>query len=63
MYYHIISRKQFMFLGDDKECFRDDKETQQYLLDNLKPENGDVIIISSSNDPFVAEISVKNSAL
>ena len=29
----------------------------------MHPENGDVVIISSSDDSFVAEISAKNSAL
>ena len=36
---------------------------KKHILENLFPEEGDVIIISSSDDPFVAEISVKNSAL
>ncbi len=59
----LFRENKFIFPGDDKECFRNDKKTQQYLLENLEPENGDVIIVSSSNDPFVAEISAKNSAL
>ena len=39
------------------------KKTKQHIIENMRPENGDVIIISSSDDPFVAEISAKNSAL
>ena len=38
-------------------------KTKKHILENLLPEVGDVIIISSSDDPFVAEISAKNSAL
>lgn len=53
----------FIFPGEEKDCFIDDEKTKNYLLDNLQPEDGDVIIVSSSNDPFIAEISAKNSAL
>ncbi|MFB5612782.1 MAG: DUF4443 domain-containing protein, partial [Nitrosarchaeum sp.] len=34
-----------------------------FVLENLCPDEEDIIIISSSNDSFVAEISAKNSAL
>ena len=53
----------FVFPGDTKDCFRKDKKTRKHILENLDPVEGDVIIISSSDDPFVAEISAKNSAL
>lgn len=53
----------FVFPGEDEDCLKRDSRTRRKLLENLKPQNGDVIIISSSNDPFVAEISAKNSAL
>lgn len=55
--------KKLVFPGDEKECFIKDRKTEDYLLENLCPNEGDVIIISSSEDPFVAEISAKNSAL
>ena len=42
---------------------KNDKKTKKHLLENLEPEDGDVVIVSSSDDPFVAEISAKNSAL
>lgn len=59
----IYKNKKLVFPGDEKECFIRDVKTGKYILENLFPEEGDVIIISSSDDPFVAEISAKNSAL
>jgi hypothetical protein len=59
----IYKNKKLVFPGDEKECFIKDIKTKNYILENLCPNEGDAIIISSSNDPFVAEISAKNSAL
>ncbi|WP_371505081.1 DUF4443 domain-containing protein [Nitrosopumilus adriaticus] len=59
----LFKENRFVFPGDNKDCFRKDKKTKKHILENLFPEEGDVIIISSSDDPFVAEISAKNSAL
>jgi hypothetical protein len=59
----VCKNKKLVFPGDEKECFFKDIKTRDYLLENLCPDEGDVIIISSSDDPFVAEISAKNSAL
>ena len=53
----------FTFPKEETDCFVNDKKTKQHIIENMSPENGDVIIISSSDDPFVAEISAKNSAL
>ncbi|TAK19712.1 MAG: DUF4443 domain-containing protein [Nitrosarchaeum sp.] len=59
----ICKNEKLVFPGDEKECFIKDVKTRNYLFENLCPNEGDVIIISSSDDPFVAEISAKNSAL
>lgn len=59
----VYKNKKMVFPGDEKECFSKDMKTKNYILENLHPDEGDVIIISSSDDPFVAEISAKNSAL
>ena len=59
----ICKNKKLIFPGDDKECFIKDVKVKNHILENLCPDEGDVIIISSSDDPFVAEISAKNSAL
>ena len=40
-----------------------DKGTRQYLADMLEPADGDVVIIAAADDPFLAEISAKGSAL
>lgn len=59
----LYKNNNFVFPGEDVDCLDDDPYTQKELFQNLCPEEGDVIIISSSNDPFVAEVSAKNSAL
>lgn len=59
----IYKNKKFMFPSDDKEALYNDKKTKQELEKKLHPKENDVIIISSSNDSFVAEISAKNSAM
>ena len=59
----IYKNKKLVFPGNERECFIKDKKTGNFILEKLEPDEGDVIIISSSNDPFVAEISAKNSAL
>lgn len=59
----IYKNNRFIFPDDDKDALFDDAKTKQILLENLEPEEEDVIIISSSDDPFVSEISAKNSAL
>ena len=40
----------------------DDKKTLESLM-SMNPQEKDVIIITSADDPFVAEVAVKNSAL
>ena len=59
----LFQKNMFTFPRDSTDCFANDQKTKQHIIENMHPENGDVIIISSSNDPFVAEISAKNSAL
>lgn len=59
----LYKNENFIFPSDDKEALYDDVKTKRLIEKNLHPKEGDVIIISSSNDSFVAEISAKNSAL
>ena len=59
----LYQKNQFVFPGEETDCLEDDRNTRKKLFENLNPEEGDVIIISSSDDPFVAEVSAKNSAL
>ncbi|WP_428324166.1 DUF4443 domain-containing protein [Nitrosopumilus sp.] len=58
-----FKNNKFVFPGEDKDCLNKDKKTKQTLLEKLEPSEEDIIIISSSDDSFVAEISAKNSAL
>lgn len=53
----------FVFPKDRNDCLKHDIRTKNTLLKKLEPDEGDVIIISSSDDKFVAEISAKNAAL
>ncbi len=59
----LYKENRFVFSGDNRDDFRKDEKTKKHILENLEPVDGDVMIISSSDDPFVAEISAKNSAL
>lgn len=53
----------FVFPGETDDCLSDDPKTKNDLLENLKPKENDLVIIASSDDPFVAEISAINSVL
>lgn len=59
----VFKNNRFVFPGEDKDCLGKEKKVKQTLLEKLNPSNEDIIIISSSDDSFVAEISAKNSAL
>ncbi|MCA9812296.1 MAG: hypothetical protein KC483_05480 [Nitrosarchaeum sp.] len=59
----LFKSNKFVFPGSEKDCFVNDAKTRDVLLKEFTPEEKDVVIISSSDDPFVAEISAKNSAL
>lgn len=59
----MFKNNKFVFPKDDKDCLSKDKKTRHRLIEELDPSEGDIIIISSSDDSFVAEISAKNSAL
>ena len=50
--------------GRIQDSFRKDPATRELLLDGLKPEQGDVIIVGSSDaDRRTAELAAKNAAL
>ncbi|MCA2004000.1 DUF4443 domain-containing protein [Candidatus Nitrosotenuis uzonensis] len=59
----IFRDGRFTFPNDTADCLLNDENTKKTLCNSLKPENEDMIIITSANEPFVAEISAKNSAL
>ena len=53
----------FEFSGDNVVCFADEPEIRDHLIETLEPEEGDIVIITSSDDKFVAEISAINTIL
>ena len=59
----LFRKDMFVFPREDRDCLSQDMETMKVLQAGLGPSEGDVVIISSSDDPFVAEISAKNAAL
>ncbi|MBI5146818.1 MAG: DUF4443 domain-containing protein [Thaumarchaeota archaeon] len=59
----LYKEDRFVFPNENIDCLLNDQETRNLLISELHPKNGDMIIIASANDPFVAEIAAKNSAL
>lgn len=60
----LIYRKgEFVFSGDGVKSFPDEPEIRDNLIQSLKPQEEDIVIITSSDDKFVAEISAINTAL
>lgn len=59
----LYKNSHFVFPGEDSDCLENEPIIRKALLENLCPDEGDVIIISSSDDSFVSEVSAKNSAL
>lgn len=59
----IFEKKKFLFAGDKMQCFSKELDIKNYLIEKLNPEEGDVVIITSSDDKFVAEIAAINTAL
>ena len=53
----------FVFPNEAADCLGGDSEARATLLADLRPTDGDLVIIASADDPFVAEISAINSAL
>ena len=44
-------------------CFEEELEIRDNLIEVLEPKNEDVVIITSSDDKFVAEISAINTVI
>jgi len=59
----LFENDQFIFPNESKDALADDVSTKKILLEKLLPEENDTVIITSSDDPFVAEISGINSVL
>lgn len=59
----IFREGEFVFSGDQMRCFEDELEIRDNLIELLEPENEDIIIITSSDDKFVAEISAINTVI
>ena len=59
----VFRNNEFVFSGDGFECFSDEPEIKDQLIKTLEPKEGDVVIITSSDDKFVAEISAINTIL
>ena len=59
----IFRDGEFIFSGDQMRCFEEELEIRDNLIEVLEPKNEDIIIITSSDDKFVAEISAFNTVI
>lgn len=59
----IFREGEFVFSGDGIKCFSDEPEITDNLIKSLQPKEEDIVIITSSDDKFVAEISAINTAI
>jgi hypothetical protein len=59
----IFREGEFVFSGDQVRCFEDESKIKDELIESLNPKNEDIIIITSSDDKFVAEISAINTVI
>lgn len=59
----IFRDGEFGFSGDQMRCFEEELEIRDNLIESLQPKNEDVVIITSSDDKFVAEISALNTVI
>ena len=59
----LFRDNRFVFPNEDRDALEDDLNTKETILEKLLPEEDDIIIIASSDDPFVAEVSAINSVL
>ncbi len=59
----LFQNEHFVFPNESKDALIEDFKTKEVLLEKLMPQEDDIIIIASSNDSFVSEISAINSAL
>ena len=59
----IFKEGEFVFSGDQIRCFEDELEIRDNLIESLEPKNEDIVIIASSDDKFVAEISAINTVI
>jgi len=59
----IFKNNEFIFSGDSISCFTDELETKDNLIKLLNPEEEDIVIITSSDDKFIAEIAAINTIL
>ena len=59
----IFRDGEFVFSGDGMKCFSDEPKITENLIKSLEPNKEDIVIITSSNEKFVAEISAINTAI
>ena len=59
----LYKKNKFVFPNEETDCLQKDKKIRSLFLENLQPQEGDVIIISTAAEPFIAEIAAKSSAL
>ena len=59
----LFTDSKFVFPKETNDCFYNDMTTKNYIISKMSPKESDVVIIASAQEPFVAEIAAKSSAL
>tara|TARA_B100000676_G_C18017045_1_gene810263 strand:+ start:1045 stop:1683 length:639 start_codon:yes stop_codon:yes gene_type:complete len=59
----VFKKENFVFPKENIDGFSNDRKTKDIMIEKLNPQKNDVVIITSSNDKFEAELSGINSAL
>ncbi|MEM3383085.1 MAG: DUF4443 domain-containing protein [Nitrososphaerales archaeon] len=59
----IYSKEKLTIPGSPEDAFKDSPEIREILIERLKPEDGDAIIIGSANDKKSAKLGAKAAAL
>jgi hypothetical protein len=60
----VFRDSQFVMPNSNKDSLRDEDKVRRTLLEKLRPEDGDVIIIGTSdNSAIIAELAAKHAAL
>lgn len=58
-----FENNKFVFPNETDDALENDSQTKKVLLEKLMPEENDIVIIVSSDDVIVSEISVINAVL
>lgn len=59
----VYQNGRFSFPGEESDALAGDGGAMRDALEGMRPEENDVVIVTAADDPRVAEVAAKNSAL